>query len=146
MVWEGHAVGISSEPCEEAAVTHSTCVVLWRKLIWSAWSADCSFSWPQKEAGKKPLDDIRCPDPAENLALSLECSLEFVKLFLFFSLPIRSAPTLAYSSKSSEHPLTPRQHLPLTPFQLHHPLFLFSVALQQAPDPQGALHLHYFTS
>lgn len=67
-------------------------------------------------------------------------------VFIFFPFQLGLLLIAAYSSKSSEHPLTPRQHLPLTPFQLHHPLFLFSVALQQAPDPQGALHLPYFTS
>lgn len=111
MVWEGHTVGISSEPCEEAALTHSTCIVLWRKLIWSACSVRCSFSWPLNEAGKKPLDDMRCPD--------LETHREsgpFSRVFIgvckaFFSSPFRLGPasTVACSNKSSEHPLTPRQ-------------------------------------
>lgn len=110
-----------------------------KEVIRAACSTDCCFSWPQGRNQWKTWD-TQTQKPKENLALSLECSLEIIKLSLY-PLQIRTTSTLAYRNKGSENPLTPR-HTPTHPLQLHHSFIL--VSFQQplkALVSQGALHL-----
>lgn len=97
-----------------------------KEVIRAACSMDCCFSWPQGRNQWKTWD-TQTQKPKENLALSLECSLEIIKLSLY-PLQIRTTSTLAYRNKSSENPLTPR-HTPTPPtpptFNCIIPLYLF---------------------